>query len=393
MELYSSFYPIIELIVFVAAFSGAIFYALFMEYILVGIKRLRVQKHPVLVPARTVSVIVPVRNEFENISELINSLSEIDYPDDLLEIVIVDDESTDGSSELLSNLISGKMKIMRIHRESGNYSVGKKGAIEYGIEHSSGEIILVTDADCKVSKSWVKSIVTRFRGNTGVVSGPLFIETPSGFIRNIFLLEQAGILIAAAGLIENGTPVTCSGANLAYLRKAFQEVEGYQGFNNVASGDDDLLMQKIHSTGIYRVAYAWDTNALVHTKTAGSSAEFLKQRSRWASKILLYKNRLTLIVLSLIFLFMVSFTLMTTWVIVKPEFLMILIAAYLLKMNYDYRVLLAGKRLFFKDFKFLLFLAGSFIHPFYLIFSTISGQLTSVKWKGRDFGNPHSKKS
>lgn len=363
-----------------------------MEYILLGIKRLRLQENPDFDPKRSVSVIVPVRNELENLSGLIKSLNEIDYPDELLEIVIVDDESTDGSTEFLNNPNSGRIKSLRIQRDNGNYSVGKKGAIEYGIERSTGEIILVSDADCRMSKGWVKSMVKKFSTHTGIVSGPLFIEAPVGLSRNIFLLEQAGILIVAAGLIKNGNPVTCSGANLAYLRKAFQDVNGYQGFKNVASGDDDLLMQKIHRTGVYKVEYAWDKNALVHTNTAGSSDEFLKQRSRWASKILLYTNKQALVVLSFIFVFMLSFPLMTAWAFVKPEYLMVLLAAYLLKMNFDYRVLFAGKGLFFKDIRFLLFLAGSIFHPFYLVFSTISGQLSSVQWKERNFGNPHTTK-
>lgn len=390
MELSFSSFRIIEILILAVAFVSGLFYACFMEFVLYGIKRLKAGRHGAGFSRKFVSVIIPLRNEYAKIPALAESLKKLNYPISDYEIIIVDDESTDGSSALLEMISVGNTRVLRIDRSKRNYSVGKKGAIEYGIENSSGEILLLTDADCLPNPKWISSMVSYFDGRVGFVSGPVSPLSNGGLKNKIFAMEQGGILTVAAGLIGMNFPVTCSGANVAYLREAFNSVNGYKGYEDVASGDDDLLMQKIFKKGDYKITYAWDKNALVYTPAASSDGEFLNQRSRWASKILKYESASVLFTLTLLFLFLMSFMVLLISSLIDASFIVPLIFLYLLKMSSDYRVLFAGNDLLIQEINFYAFFIGSLIHPFYLVFSTISGQLRRVNWKGRNYGNPHT---
>ena len=76
----------------------------------------------------------------------------------------------------------------------------------------------------------------------------------------------------------------CNGANLAYEKKAFYEVSGFEGIDNIASGDDMLLMHKIQKKYPGKIGYIKSANAIVQTQPSENLKEFINQRIRWASK-------------------------------------------------------------------------------------------------------------
>ena len=112
-----------------------------------------------------VSVIVPARNEEENLEACIRSLVEVDYPAERLQIIVVDDRSEDGTAEILDQMAAEFPMLRALHRSDSEVDPnlrGKPGALQYGIEHSDGELLLMTDADCIVSPGWVRGMVNQF---------------------------------------------------------------------------------------------------------------------------------------------------------------------------------------------------------------------------------------
>ena len=94
----------------------------------------------------------------------------------------------------------------------------------------------------------------------------------------------------------------CNGANLAYTRKAYEAVNGFREIDQIASGDDMLLMKKIQSLYPDKIQYIKDRAAIVNTQAAENIKTFLNQRIRWASKISHYKHPATFLTLALVYL-------------------------------------------------------------------------------------------
>ena len=112
-------------------------------------------------PRVKVSVIVPARNEALVIEHCLLSLMHQNYPDDLLEIIIVDDHSEDDTAAIVNKCASGKLRLISLHNylKEGDIIAHKKKAIEIGIAESSGDVIITTDADCIAGKDWISTIV------------------------------------------------------------------------------------------------------------------------------------------------------------------------------------------------------------------------------------------
>ena len=170
----------------------------------------------------SVSVIIAARNEGKNIGSLLDDLLNQHYPHDKLEIVVVDDCSNDNTRDVVKDFIA---KDKRIHlletRLSKSQYRYKKRAIHEGILSSNGEIIITTDADCRVSSGWVKGIIKFFKPEVDLVAGYVTVEG-GGFLGCLEALELTGIQAMAAGFMNAGFPITCNGANLAYRRSAFE---------------------------------------------------------------------------------------------------------------------------------------------------------------------------
>ncbi|MDP2363743.1 MAG: glycosyltransferase, partial [Ignavibacteria bacterium] len=293
-------------------------YVIFLSKIYSGLSKLT-NNASGQIPEEFVSIIVPFRNEEKNIVNTFNCLTSQNYPAKKFEIVFVNDSSNDQSLQLLEKL--PRKENVFIYSVPKDYSVNahKKRAIRFGIEKSKGEIIVTTDADCVHTKDWLKSLLKFMDEKTGFVSGPVEFNSNSNLFSEMQRLEFAGLVITGAGLIGSGNPIICNAANIAYRKKVFEEVGGFTYQMSLSSGDDELLMQKIHRDTDYNIKFALDKNAIVSTEANPSIKDFYHQRKRWASKGLFYGDHLLLIKLVLIFLFYLS-------LIIQPIFGIILSA-------------------------------------------------------------------
>jgi len=253
-----------------------------------------------------ISVIIPVRNEELHIKPLVASLSQQNYPAEYYEVIFVDDFSTDSTPQLLELLCSGNIRWIR--PDGTAHQSSKKKAIDTGIRSAKGTLIVTTDADCQHPISWL-TVINEFHQKTGCN----FMAAPVKFYhdKKLLTLFQALDFMTLQGItgagIANNFHFMCNGANLAYTRDAFFNVNGFEGIDHIASGDDMLLMYKIWKKYPGKVEFLKSREATVKTEPAATWNEFLMQRKRWAGKSLVYDDYTMIAVLLFVYLLNVSF--------------------------------------------------------------------------------------
>ncbi|HUH33759.1 MAG TPA: glycosyltransferase, partial [Daejeonella sp.] len=242
-------------------------------------------------PKSRISVIIAARNEEDKLDKTIQDILAQDFPQDLLEIIIVDDHSTDRTPEIIRSYSSRGVILLKLNEDKPLNSYKKK-AISEAIKISTGELIVTTDADCRMGPQWLKTISDYYeQHNYKMISSPVaFFEEKNSF-EKMQTLEFLYLIGLGAATIGHKKPSTCNGANLAYRKDAFYEVNGFQGIDDLASGDDELLLHKVASRYPDRIGFCKSENAMVYTHAKPNLKAFLQQRKRWASKSTKYKNK------------------------------------------------------------------------------------------------------
>ncbi len=240
-------------------------------------------------PVTKVSVVIACRNEEENLPGILKTLSEQDYPDSLLEIVIVDDHSSDKTFETAYSFKSPFRKVVL-----QNEGIGKKQALRVGINASSGTLIITTDADCTAGSNWISSISAFYHvSGADMIICPVAAAVQKGFpgwFRELEFLSLQGI---TAGTAAADLPVMCNGANLAFTREIYQKHSGNL-HDEISSGDDIFLLQSIKKEPAAKVEWLESTDALITASSPPSIGSFLNQRRRWFSKWTAYDDPFTL---------------------------------------------------------------------------------------------------
>jgi cellulose synthase/poly-beta-1,6-N-acetylglucosamine synthase-like glycosyltransferase len=358
-----------------------LFYIHFLLKIKRGLRKLKQEKGSLTGTEKlNVTLVIPFRNEAANLQNLISDVSNLDSDGVNFDVIFVNDHSEDDWGNFKTQI--GQKKNWRVV-ELGDGVTGKKNALTEGIKNSSGEIILVTDADCRIPKKWLKLMVEQFDEKTGFVAGAVRYKSYDSLFSKIQALEFGGLILTGAGLIGVGEPVICSAASMAFRRKLFLEVEGYNLNNSLSSGDDEFLMRSISRLG-YKVGYLLNKEGIVETDPGESVGGFVQQRSRWASKGLFYEDPILILKLVIIFLFYLSLILspLTIWLFGWLGFVLILISL-LLKALTEYFVLLEGEGLVYKRVDFSHFLFAELLHIPYIVVAAISGTFGGFVWKGR----------
>jgi cellulose synthase/poly-beta-1,6-N-acetylglucosamine synthase-like glycosyltransferase len=230
-----------------------------------------------------VSVIVPSRNEEDNIDRCLESIVRVDYPKDKLEIIAVNDRSTDRTGEIISSYMQKYdfIKICNVKPEDieGNLQ-GKPGAIQHGADQATGEVILMTDADCAVNPGWVKTIATGYGDpKVGLIASYTLIESETLF-EKIQSLEWIYMHTMASGGIGLAQPLGCYGNNLSVRKETFDKLGGYREIP--FSVTEDLAVLQAVAASEYEPRYYCHKNATVTTLPEPTFKDYLKQRHRWA---------------------------------------------------------------------------------------------------------------
>jgi cellulose synthase/poly-beta-1,6-N-acetylglucosamine synthase-like glycosyltransferase len=372
-----------ENIVFVFFILLLAHYLIFLTRIYTGLSRLKKSDSNIL-PEEFISVIIPFRNESDKILLNLKSIENQNYPKEKFEVIYVNDSSDDDSLKiLLENKSSDNITILSVPKDYST-NAHKKRAIRYGIEHSNGEIVITTDADCVYENDWLKSLLNNFDNETGFVSGPVeFIESRKLFSK-IQKIEFAGLVLTGAGLIGSGNPIICNAANIAYRKKAFEAVNGFKDNMNLSSGDDEFLMQKISRDTAQKVKFSLDEISIVKTDVNKNIREFYHQRKRWASKGLFYADNSLVVKLILIYLFYVGLVVQLFLAIfLSALFWISLFISISAKLFFEYLIMKRGKKKLFKNLSLKSFLITEILQIPYIIFAGLLGSFGNLIWKDR----------
>ncbi len=331
-------------------------------------------------PQTRVSIIIPARNEENNIERLLLAIRSQSYPKELIETIVIDDHSTDQTAFIVNQFT--KVKLIQLTADGINSY--KKKAIETGIAAATGDLIVTTDADCEPGADWLATIVA-FKESTHAVfiTAPVVIDCNSSLVQ-VFQAMDFMVLQGITGAsVHKKKHSMCNGANLAYEKNAFNEVNGFKGIDHIASGDDMLLMYKIENKFPGKIFYLKSKEAIVHTQPALTWREFFSQRIRWASKARAYHDKRIFPVLLLVYLVNLSFLVLIISSILHPVLWKYVFYFWLAKTLIEFPLFISVAGFFNKRWSIPYFIFFQPLHIIYTIISGLFGQMGSYRWKGR----------
>ena len=268
----------------IAIIFYASLYLIISVVIAVGGKLLKSYELPSELP--DVSVIVCARNEENDIRRCLESMLNIDYPREKLEILLVDDESEDVTMDIMNEYAArdGMFRVLSAESESHDLP-GKPRPLNLGIRESSGEIVLVTDADIAVRPGWIKGHVSAYRENIGIVGGITRVSTDSGSIfsrvQNVDQISKLAVAMGCAGL---GFPLTIMGNNMSFRREAFGHIGGFSGMRQSVVEDMALMNAVVRRTD-YTLGWVPEKSGVVKSAPEKDFNTFINQHFRWIFEV------------------------------------------------------------------------------------------------------------
>lgn len=327
-----------------------------------------------------VSVIVPSRNEENNIPNCLESLVNSDYPKDKYEIIAVNDRSSDNTEKIIREFAKRfpNIKPVNVKQDNSERNLkGKPGALQAGIDEAKGKYLMMTDADCIVNPEWIKkTALTMEAGNLDLMPSFTLI---SG--KKLFDKIQANEWIymhtmASAGVGHN-TPLGCYGNNLTIKRNKYEELGGYSNID--FSVTEDLALEKAVFNSGGNVHYHCDKATTVTTLPVTGISEYLKQKKRWAvgGTALGWKALYFVISSVLIWLSVFASIFFQDWLWLTAFLLVRIISDYILIESSLKKLRLKNTRIYAIP-SIIFFMIMELMVPFTLL----TGK---VKWKGQKF--------
>ncbi|MVN19934.1 glycosyltransferase [Mucilaginibacter sp. HMF7410] len=360
------------------------FYVILFVFLIAGWLRVKQSFLPVKEAFQTkVTVLIAARNEEAGIHQTIEDILAQQYPKELLEVIIADDHSTDRTAEIILSYAGRGVKLLQL-KEDQPLNSYKKKAISEAIKLSKGDLMVATDADCRMGPHWLEAIVSKFeKSNVLMLSSPVAFFEDKNLFERLQALEFSAFIGLGASTIGNKKASTCNGANLAYKKSIFNEVGGFKGIDDLASGDDELLLQKIAAKYPDGISFLKQKEAIVYTYAKSTWEEFKQQRRRWASKSVKYKDK-AIVALAVGFWFFNALILANLAAGIFNVFYLKVAAVQLLLKIISEGIFLFFVTTFFKRRKLLLLLPlGSLLHVFYVVYIGIIGNKGVYEWKGR----------
>lgn len=355
-------------------------YFIFLILLLLGWQEAISHHGKGVVKDELVSVVVAVRNEEKTLPDLINTLSRQTYPSTRVEIILVDDHSTDQSLSIVSNLQRTYPSLtITLIKSTG---IGKKRALTEGIRLANGEIILTTDADCLLPPAWILGMVKSFRSNTNMVVGMVKIKSDDTFFDSLQFLEFASVMGSGISLLGWGIPLMCNGASLAFRKRAFDTVHGYEGNFHISSGDDEFLLRKIEREFPGTIEVISEPDCVVRTHPMKTMTEFFQQRIRWAGKWKANDSQLARILA--LFIFMVQLSWLTMLVALATSLRVELTILVIIKMLLEGLFLWRISKYLHEHLHVPAFLALQVLYPVYVIYIGLVSQFRKYQWKNRE---------
>ncbi|HJS00418.1 MAG TPA: glycosyltransferase [Flavobacterium sp.] len=331
-----------------------------------------------LKPKTTFSIVVPFRNEAENLPILLESISKLNYPMDLFEIILVDD-----ASDCRPQIADFRFKISITNNIRVSNSP-KKDAITTAIPLAKNNWIITTDADCIVSENWLLTLDNYIQTYTvEMIAGAVTYACKNSFLHHFQQLDLASLQGATIGSFGINKAFMCNGANLAYSKSLFKKLNGFDGNAKIASGDDVFLLQKAIAQFPNKVHYLKSENTIVKTKPLNNWKALFYQRVRWASKTTSYQSTFGKLLGLIVFGGNIAALFVVYCLFFGRENNYLLCFLLLAKLTIDFVLIHKTNR--FLRTKTVSFLASSILYPFFSVSIALYSLFGKYEWKGRQF--------
>ena len=333
----------------------------------------------------SITIIIPARNEENNIGRCLESLQHQNYPKEKLNIIVVDDQSSDRTAQIVKEFsIRSPFIITLLHTDvTSTIRSPKIRALTMGIQHSLNEIIVTTDADCVASPEWISSINTYFEEHVGVVTGLTVYEKQknlSPLFWGFQFLDFISYTAIAAGAIGMGRMLVSNGSNMAFRIQAFDDSGGFETLTHINTGDDSLLAQKIVEDGKWKARFAFDKRSEIKTQPVSTWKEVFYQRMRWVGQTAYYPPYMMFFMICTFIMF-VSLAVVLPLTSIEWNIIPWLVFAANIFIDYFFMMRFALITKTTEAMKY--FIPTAIIHIPFVLISTVGGYFFSFEWKER----------
>lgn len=340
-------------------------------------------------------VIIPVRNEAENIRECIASILKQSYPQDLYRIIVVDDHSTDDTVSIIESIGEKRLTLLALPIGLS----GKKSAIRFAV-HSVDEaetVLFFTDGDCIWGPNVLVEHAAIYDENFQIkmVAGQIFINKVPKFISYFQSMDMLATMALTYWAGETDRFYLANGAHMSIRKELFIALDPYHDNILLPSGDDVFIAKKVFEYRISQnirhkiIKYLFPSeNGIIRTDPMFSWKDLLSQRKRWASKTTAYANKSILYTKTVVFLQSFVIVFLPLMFIINPDLFSLIsvwLVALIAKITVDYYFLKTVSKDFFQDISCnLRYLTASLLYCLYFIYMAIMAVISpSFEWKGR----------
>ncbi|MFV5693947.1 glycosyltransferase family 2 protein [Flavobacterium sp. LB3P122] len=363
----------------IVLFWAVFIYTVFIALLIYGFTKVNTIDYIGLKPKTKFSIIIPFRNEAKNLPVLLDSLSKLNYPMELFNVILVDDESEERFQ--ISNF-KFQVSIIKNIRVSNS---PKKDAIVTAMQIVNTNWIITIDADCTVNKKWLLTLDNYIQlHDVAMIAGAVTYNCNDSFLHHFQQLDFASLQGATIGSFGIKKGFMCNGANFAYTKSIFQELNGFNGNDGIASGDDVFLLQKAIAQFPEKVHYLKSENNIVITKPLNDWKSLFYQRVRWASKTGSYQSNfgkgLGLLVFEGNLCLVLSISFWVFGVVSFPNIFLL----FVLKFTVD-AILIYKANHFLNKSKIRYLIFSSLLYPFFSTAVALYSLFGKYEWKGRRF--------
>jgi poly-beta-1,6-N-acetyl-D-glucosamine synthase len=352
-----------------------------------GWQKLPVQELKQLPPSTKFSIIIPFRNEATNLPALLDSIKHLSYPAENFEVLLVDDDSEDESRKLcqeFSNLNPEiNINVLENFRQTNS---PKKDAITTAIEQACHDYILTTDADCELPINWLQSYNEEIlSSNSKLVAAPvgyLSYSSEKKYLHAFQEMDFMSLQLAGAGAFGLNKAFLCNGANLCYCKDSFIKMNGFNGNEDITSGDDVFLLQKFVEQDL-KVSFIKSKEAIVLTQPQPDIGSLISQRIRWAAKSSAYTSNFSKITGIIVLLMNLCLVIGAITSLLGLHSYYPILLAFLLKFNIDFVAIYKASQFFKREEVLRNYFWCSIIYPFFTVYIALSSLFVEFEWKGR----------
>lgn len=328
----------------------------------------------------SVSVIVAARNESANIKKCIDSLKKLKSDNIKTEIILVNDNSTDDTKEIMLNetLDFQNFRVIDSNNSQDKKLRGKTNAVDTGIKSATGKLIFLTDADCTVNENWINETLKYFDDNTTMVCGFTIIRHEGKIFNKLQAIDWLYLLTLASSSAGLKRILSCVGNNLSYTKRSYSNLGGYSNIDYSVT-EDFALMRKFSSLNKI-IKFPVNNTCLNYSEPCTNLSELYNQKKRWLRggvkiNLLGYLVGITLYAMNFLLLTgYIFFDIYLYFIIISIK----IISELLLLLTSSKKLKLCELLVYFPLYE--LYLA---IYGIILPFTFLEGR--KIKWKGVEY--------